>query len=139
MTSKAILPATLETGAGCDPPTSPDRIGGLTRCQSAASTTSSWREILPHLKAMGSALGRQLARIELKAGHVEDAKLRIGMTSQKRSEHFQGNTLGTPNRDVRMKRLEIRLQTCMEDCILNTAMQGKKMRMSLSHTCPNDR
>src|SRR6516162_8921215 len=38
-----------------------------------------------------------------------------------------------------MKRLKIRIETCMEDCILNTSMQRKKMRMSFSHTCPNDR
>src|SRR6516165_5542400 len=88
---------------------------------------------------MGCALGRKHTRIKLKARHLEDAKLRIGIPLQKRSEHFQGNTLGTPNGDVRMKGLEIRIETSMQDCILNSPMQRKKMRMPFSHACPNHR
>jgi hypothetical protein len=61
------------------------------------------------------------------------------MALQKRSEHFQGNALGTADGDVRMKRLEIRVETCTQDGILNTPMQRKEMGMSLSHAYPNHR
>ena len=61
------------------------------------------------------------------------------MALQERSEHFQGNAFGTPNGDVRMKGLQIRIETSMQDCILNTPMQRKEMGMSFSHSCPNYR
>jgi len=61
------------------------------------------------------------------------------MALQERSEHFQGNAFGTPNGDVRMKGLQIRIETSMQDCILNTPMQRKEMGMSFSHTRPNHR
>jgi len=88
---------------------------------------------------MGCALGRKHTRIKLKARHLEDAKLRIGIPLQKRSEHFQGNTLSTSNSNVWMKGLEIRIETSMQHCILNSPMQRKKMRMPFSHTGPNHR
>src|SRR5438132_8167661 len=40
---------------------------------------------------------------------------------------------------MRMKRLEIRLQPCMKDCILNMLMKCEEMRMPFSNPHPNHR
>jgi hypothetical protein len=81
-------------------------------------------EILSHLQPMGCASRCQYARIKLKAGHIENAKLRIAIASQKRPKRFQRNTSGTRNCDMRMKGLQIRFNTRMKNSILNTPMQG---------------
>jgi len=95
-------------------------------------------EILSHLQTMGCASRCQHARIKLKAGHIENAKLRIGIASQKRPKRFQRNAFGTRNCDMGMKGLEIRFDTRMKNSILNTPMQGKEMWMPSPDTCPND-
>ena len=95
-------------------------------------------EILSHFQTMGCASGSKHARIELKAGHIENAKLRLGIASQKRPKRFQRNAFGTRNCDMRMKGLEIRFNAHMKNSILNPPVQGKEMRMSSPNTCPND-
>jgi hypothetical protein len=87
---------------------------------------------------MGCASRCQYARIKLKAGHIENAKLRIAIASQKRPKRFQRNTSGTRNCDMRMKGLQIRFNTRMKNSILNTPMQGKEMWVPSPNTCPND-
>src|SRR5689334_10483891 len=88
---------------------------------------------------MRSAFWTKDTRVKLEAGYLEDPKLRVGVVSQKRLQHFVGNTPGAPDSHMRMKRLEFGFQARPKNRILNSPMENKKMRMSFSHPCPNHR
>jgi hypothetical protein len=88
---------------------------------------------------MSRSSRRQHARKQRKAGHLDQAEFRFRMASYKRLKRLPGYAFTARQGDMRMKRFEIRFETRMEDGILDTPMQRKKMWMPVSHTRPDDR
>jgi hypothetical protein len=53
-------------------------------------------EFLAHLHTMSRASRRQQARIQLKAGHLDQAELRLRIAAYKRLKPLLGNALARP-------------------------------------------
>ena len=61
------------------------------------------------------------------------------MPAQKGINTSPGDPLGPGNRDVRMKRSEVRLDAGIQDSLLDALVQGKQMGMPMAHSGPHHR